>query len=383
MRCSSWVRTSLVMVVAGAVAFVPLGCQEDPSDPTPNPSYTPCTIDDQCTVAGEVCDTSRCDSCCPGAPPGSACIAMCCGRCVTDTRPDCSSDSECREGVQWCEGGKCVPCDNPICDIDCVAGMVPARNGCQPCECAPYGPCMSDDQCGAGEVCDTSGCLSCCPDAGPDVVCIAACCGMCVPDPGPECSSDSDCRVGLEWCEGGRCVPCDNSGEVCDIGCPAGLVPPRNGCQPCRCASYLPCTGDRQCDEASGEVCDLSECLSCCPDAGPDVDCITMCCGRCAAGARYPCEHHGECAFGAEWCIDGVCAPCDNSGLACLIGCVLVDPIHGCQPCRCASGYTPCMSDDQCPERCDLSECLSCCPDAAPGTSCIDACCGACAPWLP
>lgn len=246
---------------------------------------------------------------------------------------------------------------------------------------APYTPCMSNEDCNqqAGEICDMSECRSCCPEAGEDEVCIAACCGACVPDDGRECSSDSDCQAGKEWCEGGRCVPCDNTGATCGIRCP--MVPPRNGCQPCECVSYRACTGHADCNTEAGEVCDLSECLSCCPDAGPDEPCILLCCGRCTAGSggEPACQGHEDCVFGAEWCLDGTCVPCDNTGLTCGIRCPLVEPINGCQPCQCDVPYVPCQSDADCQGgRCDRSECRSCCPDAPPGSACIAVCCGAC-----
>jgi hypothetical protein len=361
-------------------------CREDA------PPYVPCKDNAQCdAAAGEVCDMTECLSCCPDAPPGSDCIALCCGRCTPAPTATCAADADCTAGEAWCEGGVCVPCDNSglACKIYCEHGMVPPRNGCQPCICAAgYTACTGDLQCdaAAGEVCDMTECLSCCPDAPPGSDCIALCCGRCTPAPTATCAADADCTAGEEWCEGGVCVPCDNSGLACKIYCEHGMVPPRNGCQPCICAAgYTACTSDLQCDAAAGEVCDMTECLSCCPDAPPGTPCIALCCGRCTPAPTATCAADADCTAGEAWCEGGVCVPCDNSGLACLLYCEhgMVPPRNGCQPCICAAGYTACMGDEHCPERCDMTECLSCCPDAPPGTPCIDACCGRCVPWGP
>ena len=114
-------------------------------DPDCRDPETACMADEECGAA-RFCDTSACLSCCPDAPPGTACIAACCGVCR-----DRTSD---------------------------------------------YDACMADEDCAAGEACDTSECLSCCPDAPPGTDCIAACCGRCT---AAECTSDAECDAGAEW----------------------------------------------------------------------------------------------------------------------------------------------------------------------------------------
>ncbi|RLB46960.1 MAG: hypothetical protein DRJ42_26510 [Deltaproteobacteria bacterium] len=74
------------------------------------------------------------------------------------------------------------------------------------------------------------------------------------------CSSDTDCTAGSEWCVGGECVACDNSGSVCDLACGLGWeFYERNGCTPCACAPTNQCTADSGCLGAgkcyAGEFC--------------------------------------------------------------------------------------------------------------------------------
>lgn len=213
---------------------------------------------------------------------------------------------------EWYGDGECDTfC--PLFDIDC-------RD--------PETACMGDTDCGAEQFCDQRVCLSCCPDAPPGSACIAACCGVC---------RDST-------------------------------------------SNYQPCFDDAACD--AGEVCDLGECLSCCPDAPPGSDCIGACCGQCVEQPTKTCVSDTDCTAGAEWCIDGLCLPCDNSGLYCDLYCAngMVAPRNECQPCICLPDYVPCLDDAQCgPEGvCNTAVCLSCCPGAPPGTACIDVCCGEC-----
>jgi hypothetical protein len=125
----------------------------------------------------------------------------------------------------------------------------------------------------------------------------------------------------------------------------------------------------------------MSECLSCCPGAAPGDPCIALCCGYCRPLEPSECVDHTDCASGREWCVDGECVPCDNSGLYCDLYCEFgfIDPINGCQPCECNPPYRPCIHDEDCGAgTCDHSECLSCCPGSAPGTACVDLCCGRC-----
>lgn len=145
---------------------------------------------------------------------------------------------------------------------------------------------------------------------------------------GLPCSSDGDCVTGAEWCVGGSCVACDNSGLVCDIACALSgwTTYERNGCFPCECAPANDCTVDTECavGGGAGRCYAGAFCWDWCPAADP-----TCCMGnRCAApGCPEPA------AFG---CIDRGCP----AGATC-------DPMAGCAPssCGCSGGAWLCTAD--------------------------------------
>lgn len=65
---------------------------------------------------------------------------------------------------------------------------------------------------------------------------------------GGTCATDTDCTAGSLWCVGGTCVPCDNTGLICDLACGNGWqLYVRNGCHPCECAPLNACTSDGDC----------------------------------------------------------------------------------------------------------------------------------------
>ncbi len=106
------------------------------------------------------------------------------------------------------------------------------------------------------------------------------------------------------------------------------------------CPAAVPSEGD-PCS-ADGLLCEYGT-DTCCGQRHPSYVC------ECVRGSQFTCYHtdcsgscpcttDADCAWGAEWCEAGVCVPCDNSGLTCLVLCVdsLVPPRNGCQPCECA-----------------------------------------------
>ncbi len=131
---------------------------------------------------------------------------------------------------------------------------------------------------------------TCCGETYPSYVC--RCAGgifgciytdACMGAPiGCTCTVDADCEpggFGRAWCVDETCVPCDDSGSYCDLWCPHGFVPERNGCQPCICAE-APCeqvgTGYCTCDAPCGDTgttCEagLGRCVE---DFCAVVDCI-------------------------------------------------------------------------------------------------------------
>lgn len=132
-----------------------------------------------------------------------------------------------------------------------------------------------DRGCGEGERCVLDPGLGCTPsrcqcdeDSG-EWACTRDCLGGTCVNAGDTCSSDNECTAGAEWCEGGRCVECDNSGILCRIACePGTTLYRRNGCSPCACVPESECTSDDEC--AAWQRCAPgTECLDWCPEDDP------------------------------------------------------------------------------------------------------------------
>ncbi|MBN1770988.1 MAG: hypothetical protein JXB32_07005 [Deltaproteobacteria bacterium] len=169
------------------------------------------------------------------------------------------------------------------------------------------------DSCTGSATCEY-GSETCCGETHPSYVCSCmggtwgcyttdACMGapfMC------SCETDEDCEpggFGRAWCVDGRCVPCDDSGRDCLLACEYGLVPERNGCQPCECSDEPPC-------ELVGE----GSCTCDAPCADPGMTCETGL-GRCVrdfcsiADCIGPCDPLRGCLSGPE------CATSDDCRL--------------------------------------------------------------------
>lgn len=66
--------------------------------------------------------------------------------------------------------------------------------------------------------------------------------------------------------------------------------------------------------------------------------------------AGGPCTRDTECRVGEQWCEDGTCVDCDNSGLACRLACDEGWELYvrnGCHPCECAP-VNACTADADC-----------------------------------
>ncbi|MDQ3037387.1 MAG: hypothetical protein M3Y87_33640, partial [Myxococcota bacterium] len=126
---------------------------------------------------------------------------------------------------------------------------------------------------------------------------------------GGACASDDECAAGVEWCEGGRCVECDNSGLACRISCPEGWsIYERNGCHPCACAPVNDCVQDADCGGAS-ECYAGAHCWDWCPEG--DASCCfgNVCSTRgCPAPPPVGCTVRG-CAVGESCETEMGCAP--------------------------------------------------------------------------
>jgi hypothetical protein len=369
----------------------------------PNPqgcnSDTDCSDGQRC-LPSESCQPSLCA--CDETSGEWECTADCGGGvCGSPEEKSCSEDSDCVEGAEWCIEGSCQACVDDPCKIACEEGTeLYVRNGCHVCECVPMPECPAprpggcvQKGCPEGEVCDTTqGCTSSsctCTETG--WLCTPDCNGgICVPA-GASCASDSDCVNGEEWCTEGHCVPCDNSGLLCDLACEQ--YEERNGCFPCRCAETPQCTEPNPagcvvtgCDD--GEVCDPRQ--GCTSSACDCMDGEWVCTPDCAGGLCMPagaaCERDADCAFGSQWCVDGACVDCDNSGTACFLACTEGEELeerNGCHPCNCVP-VNECQSDADCSEGvCQPGQqCLMMCPLGDPsccyGNQCVPGSGGAC-----
>jgi hypothetical protein len=139
------------------------------------------------------------------------------------------------------------------------------------------------------------------------------------------CTTDADCIAGQQWCDGGTCVTCDNSGLACDLACSKSWqLYTRNGCSPCACAPVNQCVNDADC--GAGQKCYAGAfCWDWCPKDDPSC-CYGNICS--AAGCSPPppvgCWKRG-CPAG-QTCLDQGCSPSScvcggSSGWGCTNDC--------------------------------------------------------------
>ena len=212
--------------------------------------------------------------------------------------------------------------------MDCADGLECAPADCVPssCECDP-----------------TTGAWGCTRD------CLTGA-STCQQPIGAGCASDAECTPGQQWCEDGQCEACDNSGQLCRISCPEGWgLHTRNECSPCECAPINECASDVDC--RMGQECIPGDiCLNYCGIDDPSC-CYGNACQDPVAGSST-CDSDAECTSGQEWCTDGVCEPCDNTGaicdLACVNGFTFAPTRNGCSPCECIPEQGACLSDTDC-----------------------------------
>jgi eight-cysteine-cluster-containing protein len=290
--------------------------------------------------------------------------------------PDCicNSDTDCESGAEWCEEGYCIECDNfgLECDLYCPNGFV-ERNGCVPCECK-----TEETECETllGGTCQLF--TEACPENT-------------IPSEG-------------YGCPGGRsamcCLPeeteCETLGGTCQLfteACPDNTIPSEGyGCPGGRSAMCcLPeeppvegCVGDSGCP-AGAEWCENGECVQC-DNSGLycDLYCPN---GFVVRNGCYPCEcadepipeictDDSQCRAGAEWCEGGQCVECDNLGLACDLYCPYgFKTRNGCVPCECEEGPAPCSDHSDCPgayESCIDGVCVAQAPPCTPTVSTDD-----------
>ena len=212
------------------------------------------------------------------------------GSCVPD---DCGGQST---------SGSCY-CDS-LCSFygDCCDNYEATCDGDDPLPEPELDLCLQDSGCDAGEVCDMSVCHSNCPDG---MICPAVCWGECVESEQQFCGG----FAGIECPEGQVCV--DDPNDGCD---------PANGGADCGgfcedAPAQELCLNDDACN--AGEVCDMSVCLSNCPDG---MICPAVCWGECVESEQQFCGGFAgiECPEG-QVCVDNPNDDCDpaNGGADC------------------------------------------------------------------
>jgi len=267
--------------------------------PDQEPLY--CDDDNQCPRGMTCVQKTECPPCVYENPP---CRAPCRVYAVCEWAPEpgqCRTDEDCKPGERCYWTGLCPPCDcDPAAGPDCLCECPMADHGicgpaCDPSspevcgngldddcdgqvdeDCRPPVTCLQDSDCMPYEFCDLGqpvygpdGTLACCPPNARCTSDIPPCgSGVCRLQPG-YCWTDGDCLPG-QRCEGAIVCP---PGAYCFVADQPGK---------CVTDSYIPCTGDSSCPK--GYVCDTTQCLSCCPNASPDMGCIAMCCGQCVPG---------------------------------------------------------------------------------------------------
>lgn len=338
----------------GDVGIDATGCS------TPNPGgclTSGCADGEVCWTdfwPGISCTSSSCT--CDPSVDGWLCTDDCGGgECVPAPGAACEEDADCPLGAQWCEDGVCEECNNDsmLCDIDCGDRGLLVRNGCHPCECNPENACEGEPETGCYE---DANC-----DEGEE--CVEHDLTVCIPS---ACSCDASTGT---WACSGDCAPglCRPKVTSCETPNPAGCV--ETGCDEgytCETFPDVPCVSSSCfCDEETGT-------WGCTDDCGG---------GICVPDTSWPCATDSDCVEGAQWCEDGACVDCDNSGFACRIACPEGETLmvrNGCHPCACAP-INECTVDGDCEpwQACTAGdECLDWCPADDPtccyGNTCVD-----------
>ena len=281
----------------------------------------------------------------------------------------CAADGDCAEG-SWCVEGACVLCGADR-QIECEPGSTPVmRNGCVTGECTLENQCRADADCPDGQRCQAGPmCFDFCLAGDP------ACCegNLCVPAeicPGPNpqgCREDADCPGSVCY-PVDRCVPshceCGEAGWVCTEDCGAGLcLPPA-------------CDGDADC-AAGAEVCVEGQCAPCeqvlplcdmvCPEGQHNV--MRNGCETCACEPDAACPGPNPAGCASTGCPDGFACEQTDACIPSACGCdgegwmCTADCGGG----ECVPVAPGCDNDGACPPnaRCEAGRCVE-----------VDACAG-------
>jgi len=102
------------------------------------------------------------------------------------------------------------------------------------------------------------------------------------------------------------------------------------------------------------------------PDVAPDL--------TDGLDGPHGCSSDEDCTFAEQWCVEGECEACDNTGLTCLLACENGWELYtrnGCHPCAC-SPPNECEADSDCDSGTAIMKCYAgafCwdwCPDNDP-----------------
>jgi hypothetical protein len=184
---------------------------------------------------------------------------------------------------------------------------------------------------------------------------------------------DGECQT---FCpEDDDCFPPDNSCEGLSCGDTCGVIycfmPP---CPGMYCDENLECVVSME-----PPVCDVEQCLAECPLGCPAPE-YQICgedgnlyCNECVMNCQgvevaedpsicgpvpQMCESDSDCEFGAEWCENGECVACNNSGMFCALYCEFgFVERNGCSICQCAEQDERC-ADKECGDICMHMACI-------------------------
>jgi hypothetical protein len=301
----------LMLTTVSALTPPPPGFYFDPDLQLPGPIEIPCNCRTLANLTVGACMTN--DGC-PGTKtcnPSTICVEGDCDAC--DESYD-SCESACERQKTSCRNVCSTKSliQRPICENQCDMSELTCIIGCQSdfdaCECdGLWTSCQRLDpccmiQCDIGRACD--------PETG-DCVCVDAdICGIEVlgddedddaGDAGADDADDSDADDADDTDaddadDDADADDADDTDDAGDSGDADAPLPPR--------PPYVACMGDEDCPDDF--VCDMSECLSCCPGADPGDPCIAACCGRCVpdspvlGGDRD--EHGCIPSAGYVWC---------------------------------------------------------------------------------
>jgi hypothetical protein len=305
-----------------------------------------CEPGDACSAAGE-CVPDCTDECIAGGTVCQGAGVSVCGNFDRDACLELGPAMACRPDER-CDGGACVPADQP-CEDECLQadGRICADGGSFR-QCGQYDvdACLelsAPVRCGAAEACTDGQCVRVCDDECVDggAQCVAAgveTCGNFDADPCLEWSGTVPCGAN-ERCDDGACVesvlPCEDACAAGEARC--GVI----GIETCGNYDDDACTefsAEQPC--AAGQRCELGACVD---------DCVDDCAAGatdCDAGGVVTC---GE--FDGDACLEfglAEACPADQScsGGACRAICIDDCALDGASACTPAGEVQTCGNYD-------------------------------------